>query len=172
MLIILIGYQSINGQEKYWVFLKDKKFSAVDTHDYLDQKAKNRRKKIGFPLNHYSDIPVCFSYVDEVTSKVNHVLGVSRWFNAICVTAFEEQISEIKLLPYVVEVQPLKPVLHACQLDVKNKTINNLAERQISSLEELNVIVVRTSLLGAIVLPVNVNPKTVLEEVETSNPES
>ena len=50
MLIILIGYQSINGQEKYWVFLKDKKFSAVDTHDYLDQKAKNRRKKIGFPL--------------------------------------------------------------------------------------------------------------------------
>ena len=45
MLIILIGYQSINGQEKYWVFLKDKKFSAVDTHDYLDQKAKNRRKK-------------------------------------------------------------------------------------------------------------------------------
>ena len=135
LLIILIGYQSINGQEKYWVFLKDKKFSAVDTHDYLDQKAKNRRKKIGFPLNHYSDIPVCISYVDEVTSKANHILGVSRWFNAICVAAFEEQISEIKLLPYVVEVQPLKPVLHACHVDVKNKTINNLAERQISSLE-------------------------------------
>ena len=44
------------------------------------------------------------------------------------------------------------------------------SERQISSLEELNVIVVRISLLGAIVLPVNVNPKTVLEEVDTWNP--
>ena len=38
-------------------------------------------------------------------------------------------------MPYVVEVQPLKPVIHACHVDVKNKTINNLAERQISSLE-------------------------------------
>ena len=44
LLIILIGYQSIKSQEKYCVFLKDKKYSAVDTHDYLDQKAKNRRK--------------------------------------------------------------------------------------------------------------------------------
>lgn len=96
---------SVSAQEKVWVFLKDKKVDSYDPYTYLDQKAIDRRLKHGLDLHAYTDVPVNQDYINSVSNITGNVKVSSRWFNAICCFATEDQIQLLKKQPFVTSVK-------------------------------------------------------------------
>jgi len=92
------------GQQKYWIFLKDKDFVQFDPYQYFDSKAIERRQRERIPLNEFSDLPVREDYISCLKNNTEEVVFVSRWFNAICVKAKEEQIRNIENLNFVQKI--------------------------------------------------------------------
>ncbi|PCJ88719.1 MAG: hypothetical protein COA57_03190 [Flavobacteriales bacterium] len=103
------------SQQKYWVVFTDKNGTEFNPYEYFDEKAIERRIKHNFPLNHYSDWPVNDTYVSQVGQLVEAASKTTRWFNAVAVYAFENQIAEVEKLPFVKDVQEIvtKSVLTA-----------------------------------------------------------
>jgi serine protease AprX len=97
--------QESSEEDKYWVFLTDKNESQFDPHSYFDQKAIDRRNKLGISLDHISDYPVSPSYVSRVGSIVNSVKTQTRWFNALVVMASPEQVEALGKLAFVRDIQ-------------------------------------------------------------------
>ena len=55
LLLLLITNLSILSQNKYWIYLKDKNGVIPDYETFFDQKAIDRRTKINYPLEDFSD---------------------------------------------------------------------------------------------------------------------
>src|SRR3990172_7544445 len=90
LLLLLLFHLSCHvdaGNDKYWVFLKDKQGSAFNPYDYFDRMAIERRIRMGIDLFDRTDWPVSPAYLARVESIADSVSGVSRWFNAIAVWA-------------------------------------------------------------------------------------
>ena len=79
-------------QEKYWVFLSDKAYSVDDRSVYLESRTIDRRIKMGLPKYDSKDLPISNSYFELISQNTVEIKGVSRWFNAICCRANEDQI--------------------------------------------------------------------------------
>ena len=92
------------AQNKYWVYYGDKS-ECFDPLIYFSEKAIERRILQGIPLVQETDKPVNLAYSETVKSIVNEEKVVSRWFNASCVMASDEQINEVKELPFVSRVE-------------------------------------------------------------------
>ncbi len=135
LLIFLITNLGIFCQEKYWIFLSDKDHSIDDRKEYLDSKAIERRMKMGLPKYDFDDLPVSNTYLNIIKQNTTEITGTSRWFNAICCKADESQIKKIRLFPFVREVIPSVSKIRTCSSTLNELEINNLMERQISSLE-------------------------------------
>ena len=124
LIIISISFSSFS-QSEYWVFLKDKAETTFDPYEYFDTKAIKRRIKNNVPLNDISDYPLNANYVNSVALKAESILGETRWFNAIAVVAFENQINDIKKLKCVNSVQQIYMQTHCAK---KNKFNDELSE--------------------------------------------
>lgn len=92
---------------KYWVFFTDKEADSFDPYSYFDQKAIDRRIKLGVPLNHSSDWPVTEKYLSQVDAIATQTSHASRWFNALSIKATSEQVDEIQSLSFVKSVEPM-----------------------------------------------------------------
>ncbi|MFT7614732.1 MAG: serine protease AprX [Parvicellaceae bacterium] len=104
ILLIFISLGTF-AQDKYWVFFADKNGVEFNAAEYFHPKAIERRTKINYPLDHYSDRPVVSQYVDQVSALVDEVKMTSRWLNAAVVIAFPEQIKKIKQLDFVIKTE-------------------------------------------------------------------
>ena len=135
LFLVLITNLSILSQNKYWIFLNDKNNVEYDYESYLDQKAVDRRIKIDYPLNDYTDLPINKGYVKDLNQYVISITGSSRWFNAVACHVEEENIPIIESLPYVKEVQKM----HYHQILTSYDSISigekNLLKGQLESLE-------------------------------------
>lgn len=100
--------------EKYWVFFSDKNGVQFDPISYFDAKTIEHRVLLNIPLNDISDYPVREDYINIVRENVISVGYASRWFNALSVTATENQIEKIKKLPFVIDIQPQRVKMHFC----------------------------------------------------------
>ncbi|MBO6518243.1 MAG: S8 family serine peptidase [Bacteroidia bacterium] len=108
--LLLIGVSfSVYAQDKVWVFFSDKDATGFDPHTFFDQKAIERRLKHGIDLYDVSDIPVNESYVSAVEGIVGETKVVSRWFNAACCLANEEQKAQLRKLEFVTSVKTVNP---------------------------------------------------------------
>lgn len=98
------------GQEsgKYRVHLADKEGVEFDPDAYFTDKAIERRKKHGIPLDHPSDRPLNSEYVRAVGKRVERISTRSRWFNLLYVRASLEQVSELQNLPFVERVSSVQ----------------------------------------------------------------
>ena len=96
LFLVLITNLSILSQNKYWIFLNDKNNVEYDYESYLDQKAVDRRIKIDYPLNDYTDLPINKVYVKDLNQYVISITGSSRWFNAVACHVEEENIPIIE----------------------------------------------------------------------------
>lgn len=80
---------------KYWVELSDKEVSKYSTDKpivYLTQRAIDRRKKQNIAVTE-QDFPVNETYITNINSDFNaQVLSRSRWFNALIVETYEEDV--------------------------------------------------------------------------------
>ena len=97
------------AQQRWMVYFKDKQHLDFNPYSYFDAKAIERRILTGIPLDDPSDWPVNESYVNQVTLMVNDVLITSRWFNSVAVDADDIQISNLKRLPFVLDVEWIEP---------------------------------------------------------------
>ena len=107
-LLFLIPILS-EAQQRWMVYFKDKQHLNFNPYSYFDSKAIERRLRTGIPVDDATDWPVNENYVDQVTLMVNDVLVTSRWFNSVAVDADDVQISNIKQLPYVLNVEWMEP---------------------------------------------------------------
>lgn len=92
------------GQNKYWVFLKDKAETTFDPYTYFDIKAIERKLKADIPIDSYSDYPLNQYYVEEIGQLVDSVKGSSRWMNAVIIYASQIQLEQISVLSFVKSV--------------------------------------------------------------------
>ena len=95
LLTFLIIFCESVCQEKYWVFLSDKIHSLDDRSEYLDSRTIDRRIKLGLPKYDSKDLPISSSYLELITENAVEIKGISRWFNAICCKANEDQIRKL-----------------------------------------------------------------------------
>lgn len=113
IIFLLVFYATVGfspclaQQNRYWVFFKDKQGSTFDPISYFDAKAIERRIKTGVPLCDSTDFPLNQNYLDKIEKKVNSLNGQTRWFNAVSVTATQKQLSDIKQLVFVKNIQPI-----------------------------------------------------------------
>ena len=112
VLLLQTGFVSIAQDEeetpsvyKYWVELNSKetgKYSVDKPEVYLTQRAIERRKKQNIEITE-QDFPVSEEFISKINSDFNAlVLSRSRWFNALIVETYDEDvIKEIKDLDFV-----------------------------------------------------------------------
>ncbi len=114
------------AQEQWMVYFRDKQHGDYNPYTYLDSKAIERRIRTGLPVDDPLDWPVNESYVNEVSLMVNEVMITSRWFNSIAVEAFDQQISNIRQLPYVLDIEWIEPsVLQIAGYDDFDTSLNS-----------------------------------------------
>ncbi|WP_046242625.1 S8 family serine peptidase [Hymenobacter terrenus] len=91
---------------RYWVILRDKKGVSFDPARYFTPAAQARRTRQHLPAYEATDLPVRADYLTEITTHVDTVTLVSRWFNAVACRATAEQAAALRALPGVRSVQP------------------------------------------------------------------
>lgn len=137
--ILFILYLSdLSGQNRYWVCFTDKKGVEFNPFDYFDPKAIERRVVNNVPLFDSTDFPLNQNYVDQIQKMVNETGFESRWFNAMTVSATEEQLYEIHKLHFVKEVFPVYTSSEILQYDFDTsltETDRDLLSRQISRMQ-------------------------------------
>lgn len=93
---------------KYRVTLKDKKattYSVKHPEKFLSEKAIERRKRQGIKID-MTDIPVCQTYLDQISAKGVRVVHTSKWNNtALVQTTDTMRMDEVLALPFVTAVR-------------------------------------------------------------------
>ena len=93
--------ESAAQEGKYWVYLTDKKQTTFDPSTYFHPAALERRVKQGLPLADSSDFPVSQSYISIIKELGVEFRNESRWLNAISCLGTEQQMDEVRMLPFV-----------------------------------------------------------------------
>lgn len=117
LLLAIVVFPAIGSAQEtgdYLVELTDKDGVNFNPVEYFDAKAIERRILQNIPLDDLSDYPVRDDYQNLVASAVEMVNGVSRWFNAVAVTATQEQIQTVEALSCVKSIIPLNHDLIVC----------------------------------------------------------
>lgn len=94
----------LSAQKSFWVFFTDKNGSTFDPYSYFAPEAITRRLNLGISLYDSTDFPVSEKYIAEVSKRVTLVGHATRWFNGVGVDANDEQIAEVRKLPFVREI--------------------------------------------------------------------
>ena len=95
-------------QPCHWVFLTDKAGATFDPYSYFDAKAIGRYRLNHADLYDSTNFPLNGEYVKAVCALATEEVGQSRWFNAVAVTATDEQVAEIARLPFVRSVRRIE----------------------------------------------------------------
>nr|MBN2276143.1 S8 family serine peptidase [candidate division Zixibacteria bacterium] len=98
---------------KIWVFYNDK--GVFNSQDFdraarkieINDKAAQRRAKMGLNEVVFADLPVVQDYIDRITDIGGRMLRASRWLNA---AAFEIDREKINLIPEFSFVNKIVPV--------------------------------------------------------------
>jgi len=130
ILLILVSFGTF-AQDKYWVFFADKDGVEFNPESYFHPKAIERRNKINYPLDHYSDRPVVAQYLNKVTALVEEVKMTSRWLNAAVVMAFPEQIELIEQLSFVSKTEIEVYDVMLCTSDEKDSVDKKFEEQDL-----------------------------------------
>lgn len=93
------------SQNKYWVFFTDKSDTQFEPYQYFDEKAIERYEKMNISLYDSTNFPLNEKYIKIISSKVEDITNQTRWFNAVAVRAYENQIQEIEKLSFVKRTQ-------------------------------------------------------------------
>lgn len=93
------------SQEYYWVYLTDKEGTTFNLYEYFDPKAIDRRIKNGLSLYDITDYPIRDAYKSEINKLAIEVVGESRWFNAVAIYAYQDDIVRISELKFVKNIK-------------------------------------------------------------------
>lgn len=124
--LLLLFFSSVVSAQyiRYLVKFKDKTgtpFSINNPSQFLSIRSVERRTKQHLTIDE-TDLPVVPRYIDSVRMAGKVILlDQSRWLNQACIeTADPAALAKINNLPFVMNVQPLKRLVHQ-PLISKNK---------------------------------------------------
>jgi serine protease AprX len=126
-ILILFSFQFVEAQ-KYWVFFTDKKDVSFNPYSYFDEKAIERREKMGIPLNHYTDYPLNQDYVSQINKNVDTLFTQTRWFNAVSVYANQTQLDVIRAFPFVKEIKAIEGIPQYASYQTKDYDTTKLCD--------------------------------------------
>jgi len=108
ILVVLIGMSHLTlAQDRYAIQYKYKPqdtYSLEEPSAFMSQKAIDRRVKEKNAFDS-TDLPVSQKYITKIQAQVEQVQYHSKWLNSSVVIATEEQVDEIKDLPFVEKVE-------------------------------------------------------------------
>lgn len=131
IIVLLILSNAVNAQDKYWVYLTDKKDCTFNPYEYFDAKAIERRIKNNLPLCDSSDFPLNQNYINQISELCENVDFQSRWFNCVYVSAFENQIMHIQALSFVKSIEQINTFTYPAEyITTTTPDIDDLLERQ------------------------------------------
>ena len=119
-LIGLIFLSTLNAQTKYFIYFKDKGVSPSTKLEKtsslyklaeaeLSPKAIERRKAVmGDNYITYEDIPLNDNYVNQIKGLGVKIENQLKWFNAVTSYLSAEQLNQIRNLPFVLKVEPVR----------------------------------------------------------------
>ncbi len=128
---------TINAQEKYWIYFKNKTKPSENPQEYLSSNALQRRVAARSAICDSTDWPVDSTSISRIKATGATAGYPSRWLNAVAVTANKETIARIKAMPFVKSVEPMQ-YFAAKQASLRNespKADPELLEAQIKSMQ-------------------------------------
>ena len=138
-LLLLVVSFSFNAlaQKRYWIFLSDKNGVSFDPESYFDKATITKRLEKGIELFQYSDYPLREDYVARVEKIAGRKCTQSRWFNALALEANDDQITQIRQEPFVIDIKEIvtKSIPMGDDIDsTLDESEINLAQLQMNSL--------------------------------------
>ncbi len=121
--------------EPAWIYFTDKGEVDFTAEEYFTAFALERRIALGLNPIDITDIPVHQDYLTIVSRFSSELCGSSRWLNAALVLTTDDQLYEIKNLPFVYDVRPsniIKTIQAETILPQPNGTEWELAEQQLA----------------------------------------
>ncbi|PKP22460.1 MAG: hypothetical protein CVU05_03710 [Bacteroidetes bacterium HGW-Bacteroidetes-21] len=138
-LVLALGFfSSLMSQNQYgWVEFTDKKDCSFDPFTYFDARAIERRVLGGIPLSDSTDFPLNSNYVSRIGLLADSVMGYSRWFNALFVSATPTQVAEITQLPFVKAFVPWTTSTYMAESKSSSSDDNIYADLQFKQVNSL-----------------------------------
>lgn len=143
ILILLVALSPLLlPQQKYFIYFKDKgvenqnslnksSLAYQEAINFLSPKAIERRlKTIGEELVTYDDLPVSNDYILQLEKNKIKIVHQLSWFNSVSAILNDEQVEQVKSLPFVKAVEPVKR-LYFINDEINNSNIESLEENHL-----------------------------------------
>ena len=99
---IIFNNSIFSNPEKYIVYFKDKPVDEkVETYFTKEALAKRKKHNIAFDER---DFAVNTNYIQQLKNQSTEIIAVSKWLNAVLIQDIENNIEQIKQMPFVTEV--------------------------------------------------------------------
>ncbi|WP_298361155.1 S8 family serine peptidase [Runella sp.] len=103
--LLLLTWSTVSfAQKRYWIFLKDK--NLQDAPAVSPQTLQNRLQQ-GLALYDETDLPVKKDYLQQLQTVNCQPKTVSRWLNAVSAQLTNDQVQQVRALPFVTGLQPM-----------------------------------------------------------------
>lgn len=134
--ILILSFSTALAQEKYMIYLKDKGKYAQEilskssskkiiAKKVLSEKSIERRKKnLGENYFTFQDLPVNNNYINILNDLGIKIENKLKWFNAVSAYLSKDQVTQIKLFPFVKKIEKVKELRSTKPFD-KNRELNN-----------------------------------------------
>jgi subtilisin family serine protease len=99
----------VRSGEAVWVFLADKSDASGLRVSWRAGPAEASRQQL--------DLPLTPTYLQAVAATGAHARHHSRWFNAVSVNATRAQAQDLRALPFVIDVRPVRALRRAPDAD-------------------------------------------------------
>ena len=139
LLLLFFQLSICFSQQHYWVFYTDKQNTTFNPITYFDAKALERKVMFGIAINDSTDYPVNSTYIQETEKRVESISVVSRWFNCANVVATEQQINQVKQLPFVKNVISVNTIGQMASMNKDTSVVESetqkLAKKQLMRMQ-------------------------------------
>lgn len=135
----------LNAQvEKYMIYFTDKDGVEVDTFNFLDSKAIERRIIHQLPILDFTDLPVRNDYIFQIKKNSEELKIASRWFNAVVSLNTPKQIENIKNFHFIKRIEKLGNY----ELELADLKKYLLEDEDEDDMEMLQLLINQTAVMG------------------------
>jgi hypothetical protein len=118
LIIVLVTTLPASEDSRYWIYLKDKYTDPSNSlPDYgevpINDRALNRRQLRGQgEIFDFTDLPLSERYITQLEKMGVEIYRKSRWLNAVSSYFNNVSVEEVKCLPFVLKVEPVKTFIY------------------------------------------------------------